>query len=145
MGENLYMRFFKNLDYKAIIDSIWLPVLFWFSAVIFVSILGQPGIICVSPVAWLLAFSMGWRYGGKTRTPGSSQYTIEACLVGFSWGFLVGILIFIVSLIAFRDDYLELHQMMVWGTVFSIAGILVCAALSFLGAHFRLKKKTKPG
>jgi hypothetical protein len=69
----------------------------WLAAVLLVTWQGYPGVVCVTPMAWLLALSVGLRCAMYSSSPNRRQRTLEAAAAGGILGFLQGLLfIFIV-------------------------------------------------
>ncbi len=50
-----------NLDLRAIAAALFLPLLLWTGSVVAISLSGYPVVICMTPLAWLLAMPVGLR------------------------------------------------------------------------------------
>ena len=50
-----------GLDLRAISASLFLPLLLWTGSVVAISLSGYPVVICMTPLAWLLAMPVGLR------------------------------------------------------------------------------------
>lgn len=80
------------LDKNAIMSGLFLPLLFWTGSVIAISWFGYPGIICITPLAWLLALPVGMRVRRESVSPGSRP-VFEAALGGGILGFWQALLV----------------------------------------------------
>jgi hypothetical protein len=78
------------LDWKAVFLASWLPGLFWLVAVGGATLSGYPGVICVTPLGWLLALPVGTRLLAFTRSRAGGVRLIEAALAGALLGLFQG-------------------------------------------------------
>ncbi len=81
-----------KIDYHAILSALFLPLLLWTGSVVAISLMGYPGVVCMTPVAWLLALPVGLRVHRELGSPGSRP-VLEAALGGGLLGFWQGILV----------------------------------------------------
>jgi hypothetical protein len=80
-------------DLRAVLNAVWLPFCSWLAAVIMVAVGGkQPGVVCVTPMAWLMALWVGLRCAVFTRNEKRSGRLTEAALAGGILGVLQGLL-----------------------------------------------------
>lgn len=82
----------QPLDLRAMSMALFLPLLLWTGAVIAVSLMGYPGIACMTPVAWLLALPVGLRVRHDSESPGR-QPLLEAAIAGAILGFWEGMIL----------------------------------------------------
>ncbi len=76
----------------------------WTVLVLFVSYQGQPGIICLTPLAWGLAVPAGLNYVAFARgNPGRNAF-LAGAILGATLGLLLGILCMGVSVYSMPDD-----------------------------------------
>jgi len=68
----------------------------WLAAVLLVTWAGYPGVVCVTPMAWLLALRVGLLCAIHSHSPKSNQRVLEATLAGALFGFLQGVLFFLI-------------------------------------------------
>ena len=71
----------QGLDLRAMAMALFLPLLFWTGAVLTVSMMGYPGIACMTPAAWLLALPVGLRVRRDSESAGR-RLLLEAALAG---------------------------------------------------------------
>jgi hypothetical protein len=81
-----------KIDYSAILSALFLPLLFWTGSVLTITLMGYPGIICMTPLAWLLALPVGLRVYRESSSPGTRP-VLEAALGGGLLGFWQGMLV----------------------------------------------------
>src|ERR1700759_5289812 len=87
-----------GFDFGAVLKSLLPPLIVWTTAVVFVTFVGhQPGVICVTPVAWLMACWVGMRCVWVSRSAAKSSLLLEAAIAGALLGLLQGVLFFIIS------------------------------------------------
>jgi hypothetical protein len=75
-----------TLDKSAMASGLFLPLLFWTGSVIAISLMGYPGVVCMTPLAWLLALPVGLRVRRESASPGQRPI-LEAALSGGMLGF----------------------------------------------------------
>ena len=86
----------SRLDFKAVAQAAWLPALLWAAAVLGATLSGYPGVICVTPLGWLLALPAGWRALEFSASPSTTARLLEAGLSGALVGAFQGILFALV-------------------------------------------------
>jgi hypothetical protein len=84
------------LDFRSILDAALRLFFPWLAAVLLLSWAGYPGVICVTPIAWVLALAAGVRIATRSRSPGKTQRLVEAALAGVLIGLLQGLLFILV-------------------------------------------------
>lgn len=50
-----------DINWRAVSAGLFLPLLYWVGAVVSISLFGYPGVVCITPAAWLLALPVGMR------------------------------------------------------------------------------------
>ena len=85
------------LDGRAILDASLRLFAVWLVAVVGVTLAGYPGVVCVTPMAWLLALSVGLRCASRSVSPTPGRRILEAGLAGAVLGLLQGVLFVVIS------------------------------------------------
>lgn len=80
------------LDLQAIISGLFLPLLIWTGSVVTISLMGYPGVVCMTPVFWVLAFPVGIRVRRESSSP-TREVIIEAAIGGAALGFWQAVLL----------------------------------------------------
>jgi hypothetical protein len=80
------------LDKNAIISGLFLPMLLWTGSVIAISWFGYPGVVCMTPMAWLLALPVGVRVRRESVSTGTRP-VLEAAMGGGILGLWQGLLV----------------------------------------------------
>ena len=126
----------------AFLRTLITPLIIWIVTVAFVTFAGQPGVVCVTPVAWLLALWSGGQYiritgGRKERIP-----MLGPGLVGGVLGAGMGVLFVLVSSVSMPVGTApgEATKAIVLDGVILVGGILACAALSIFTAWLTLNR-----
>lgn len=124
--------------------ALFAPIIMW-SCLVALAILGKaPGVVCVTPMAWLLALWSGARYvilcnGRPGRYP-----LIGPALLGGLIGLGEGSIYIVVMVILFP---LSLPEDIAKGNIFTamivIGGVLVCSFLSSFIALVSLRRYSK--
>ncbi len=118
------------LNIGALIRALGTWLLLWGIIVLFVAYQQQPGIICLTPMAWLLALPAGWNYVVFARGKAGRQPFVAGAILGALLGLLYGLLFFGVATygmpVGSDPDEIAKMQNMV---IFMIAGGAVIAAL----------------
>ena len=113
------------------------PLIVWGVAVVTITAAGQPGVVCVTPMAWLLALWCGRRYvilaGGDPDRFGPS-------LLGAALGLAQGLIFALVSTVAMPVDPSEANKALLLNIIMIAVGVVVCAALSTFTARAALQQ-----
>lgn len=120
----------KN-DFNAIWRSVLPPLISWTAAVCFVTFVGkQPGVICVTPVAWLMACWVGASCVARSRSAERSSRLKEAAIAGGILGWLQGLLFAALAPLMGDIKPQEEQKALVISAVMVVLGALISAALS---------------
>jgi hypothetical protein len=85
-----------KLDWPTV---VWTPVSQfapWLAIVLIVTWAGTPGVVCATPVAWLIATRVGLVCVGRSRSSEKGARLAEAALAGALLGVLQGLLFWAV-------------------------------------------------
>jgi hypothetical protein len=125
----------KNLDLRVILETPVRQFVLWLAMVLLVSLAGYPGVVCVTPMAWLLALRVGNLCVARSKSRQSSQRLLEAALAGGFLGFLQGILFLVI--VPFMGPYQpdEITKTIFLTLIMLLVGILAAAGLSLLTAY----------
>jgi len=125
----------KNLDLRVILETPLRQFILWVTMVLLVSLAGYPGVVCVTPMAWLLALRVGNLCVARSKSGRSSQRLLEAALAGGFLGFLQGILFLVI--VPFMGPYQsdEITKTIILTLIMLLVGIFAGAGLSFLTAY----------
>ena len=133
----------NRLDLRVIIETPLRQFVLWLAMVLLVTWAGYPGVVCVTPMAWLIALRVGnlcvWR--SKSTLP--SRRLTEASLAGGLLGLLQGLLFAgIISLLEpIRAD--ERSRTIILTLIIIVAGIFAGAALSFVTAYLNERRRNR--
>jgi hypothetical protein len=83
-----------NYDIGILLRAAATPLIIWFGMVAVVTYAGSPGVVCVTPMAWLLGCWTGV-YCANTSRSAERQRLIEALTAGAIVGLLQGLLFFV--------------------------------------------------
>jgi hypothetical protein len=125
------------LNGSAFLRSLTMWLLVWAIVVAFVAYQQQPGVICLTPMAWLLALPAGWNYVVFSRGNPGRQPFLAGAILGALLGLLYGLLFFGVASVGMPvgtdpGEIAKLQNMV----IFMIAGgTLVGALLSGFMAY----------
>lgn len=121
----------------AFLRSLSMWAILWMGTVLFIAYQGQPGIICMTPMAWLLAVPAGLNYVAFAEgKPGRSPF-LAGALVGATLGLLFGLLAWGLGVYLMPPDPAETGKlsMVQIGLIFTGVGMVVAALLSGMMAH----------
>jgi hypothetical protein len=120
------------------------PLVLWGVMVGFAVLANQPGIVCITPMAWLLALWSGVHYIDMADGTPPRHPLLAPALVGALLGLGQGIIFLLVSAKAMPvttgDDQATASLLTV---VVFIGGMLVCAVLSVFTAWLRLHRERR--
>jgi hypothetical protein len=88
----------NHLDVRVILVTPLPWFVWWLLVVLFLSWRGQPGVICLTPVTWVLAPLLGIAVVWNSASPQAAQRLREAALAGALFGLLQGVLFGVLAL-----------------------------------------------
>jgi ABC-type proline/glycine betaine transport system permease subunit len=130
-------RLSKGLDLRVILETPLRQFVLWLGMVLLISLAGYPGVVCVTPMAWLIALRVGNLCVLRSRSETSSQRLLEAALAGGVLGLLEGILFLVVIPFAGPIQADERTQTIILTLLMIVFGILAGAALSSFTAFLQ--------
>lgn len=115
----------------------------WLVMVLIVVAAGYPGVVCVTPMAWLIALRVGNLCAARSRSEQSSRRLIEAALAGGILGLLQGILFLVIMpfMGPYRAD--EITKTIVLTLLMLLVGIFAGAVLSFFTAYMTERRHNR--
>lgn len=131
----------KRLDYRVIIETPLRQFVLWLAMVILVSLAGYPGVVCVTPMAWLIALRVGNLCVVRSRSETSSQRLLEAAGAGGILGLLQGLLFIVVIPFAGPIQVDERTQTIILSLLMIVVGIFAGAGLSFVTAYLNERRR----
>ena len=131
----------RSLDFRNIIETPLRQFVPWLAIVLLVTFAGQPGVVCVTPMAWLIALQVGNICVARSKSAGRSERLIEASLAGAALGLLQGLL-FAVIITRMEPISADDQAKSITLTLIMIGvGILAGAGLSFFTAYFNEQRR----
>ena len=85
-----------NLDWRTIILVPLSQFAPWLAVVLVVTWAGYPGVVCVTPMAWLIALRVGLVCVQKSHSGERARRLLEAAMAGSLFGLLQGLLFWVV-------------------------------------------------
>jgi hypothetical protein len=132
-----------KIDGKAIVNGVWLPLVVWAAAVLLVGVVNhQPGVVCMTPVAWLMALWVGLRCAAWSRSTDRSSRLKEAAIGGVLFGILQGLLFAVVVPFMGPISDAERQKTFILVAVIVVAGALVSGVLSLVIAASQERRRT---
>jgi len=131
------------LDLRTVIEIPLRQFVPWLVMVLLVTWSGYPGVVCVTPMAWLLALRVGNICVMRSRSEASSRRLLEAALAGGFLGFLQGVLFTIIIPLMGPIQANEWTKTIVLVLILLIVGVLAGAGLSFFTAFLNEQRKNR--
>ena len=133
----------SRLDRRIIFEIPLRQFVPWLAMVLLVTFAGYPGVVCVTPMAWLIALRVGNLCAWGSQSKHSASRLIEATLAGGFFGFLQGILFagIITLLDPINTD--EQSRTVILTLIMIVAGILAGAGLSFFTAFLNEHRRKR--
>jgi hypothetical protein len=132
---------FKRLDLRTIIEVPLRQFVPWLAMVILVTWAGYPGVICVTPMAWLIALRVGNICVTLSTSEQPSRRLLEAALAGGFLGFLQSILFIVVIQFLGPIQADEWTRTIILMLVLLVVGIFAGAGLSFFTAYLNERRR----
>jgi hypothetical protein len=132
-----------RLDLRVIIETPLRQFVPWLAMVLLVTWAGYPGVVCVTPMAWLIALRVGNLVVWRSKSTLSARRLTEAALAGGLLGFLQGLLFagIITMLEPISED--ERARTIILTLIIIATGILAGAVLSFVTAYLNERRRNR--
>src|SRR5512140_2179882 len=127
----------STIHWSALLRTLIVPLLAWGIAVFTITRAGQPGIVCMTPMAWLLALWSGRQY---VRLSDGQPGLLGPALVGAVLGLGLGLVFALVSTQAMPVDPSEVGKSQTLTAIMIVGGVVVCTALSTFMARTALRR-----
>ncbi len=92
------------INRSAFTNSLGMWLMPWALLVLGLTYTGQPGVICLTPMAWLLAIPAGWNYAVFARGKPGRQPFVAGIILGAVLGLLYGMLFVGISAYTMPTD-----------------------------------------
>lgn len=115
----------------------------WLASVLLITWSGYPGVVCITPIAWLLAIPIGMVCSLRSKTQKFSTRLLESTLAGGILGLLQGLLFFIITPVMGPIKPEEEANQMTLNLIMLTAGALVAAVLSLFSAFATERRKKR--
>lgn len=132
----------RPLDLRVIFEIPLRQFVPWLGMVILVSLAGYPGVVCVTPMAWLIALRVGNICVARSRSETASQRLLEAALAGGFLGLLQGALFIVVIPFLGPIEPDERARTVILVLIMIVVGIFAGAALSWFTAYLNERRQT---
>jgi hypothetical protein len=131
----------KGLDFRTILEVPLRQFLPWLAVVLLAAWAGYPGVVCITPMAWLIALRVGLLCITRSKSEKSSQRLLEAALAGGLLGFLQGVLFLVIIPLAGPIKASEWTGTIILTLILLVVGILAGAGLSFFTAYLHERRR----
>lgn len=131
----------NGLDFRVILETPVRQFVPWLAMVFLVTWAGYPGVVCVTPMAWLIALRVGNLCVARSRSETSSRRLTEAALAGAVLGLLQGVLF--AAIISFLEPINpdERTRSTILTLIMIAVGIFAGAGLSFFTAYLNERRR----
>jgi MFS family permease len=121
----------KGMDASAILRSALPPFIVWLAWVLSITFYRrQPGVICMTPLAWLLACWVGGACVTRSRSERRATLLKEAALAGGTLGLLQGLLFVVITAYIGEIKPEERQKALLLNLAMVALGVVVSAILS---------------
>ena len=127
----------SHIHPNAFFRTLIAPLMAWGAAVFFITSAGQPGVVCMTPLAWLLAL---WSGGQYVRLSDGQPDRLGPPLLGAVLGLGLGLIFAFVSTRAMPVDPADVGKAQTLTIIMITGGIVVCAALITFTARATLRQ-----
>lgn len=132
-----------KLDFRSIFLATLGSFSPWLAAVLLITWLGYPGVVCITPMAWLLAARVGIVCSDRSRSQTTSARLVEAGLAGAMLGLLLGILYMVIVPFMGPIQPEEQANNTKFTLILFAAGILIATVISLFAAVAVENRKNK--
>ena len=131
----------KRLDLRVVFETPLRQFALWFSMVVLVWLAGYPGVVCVTPMAWLLALRVGNLCVARSASETSSKRLMEATLAGGLLGLLQGILFIVIIPFLGPIQSDERARTIILALIQLVFGVFAGAGLSLFTAYLNEQRR----
>ncbi len=118
-----------GLSLGLVLRALWPPLLVWVAATVVFVAIDYPALLCVTPLAWLLAL-----YAGRVCGQAPGGRWVEAGVAGGLLGLAQGLLFGLVTVVLEPAGAAEVRGALLRGAGIGLGGLAGCAALALLAA-----------
>ena len=118
-----------GLDWRAILSGV-APVAWFVAMAVLATVGGYPGVVCITPMAWLIGLASGQRVAAVTSNPPGPRPLVEAAIAGALVGLIEGVQFIIISARMELNGPQEVQQMLGLTACMVAGGVVVTAALA---------------
>ncbi len=133
----------NRLDLRVIFETPIRQFVPWLAMVLLVTWAGYPGVVCVTPMAWLIALRVGNLCVWTSKSTLSSRRLTEAALAGGLLGFLQGLLFAVIITLLEPINADERTRTIILTLIIIVAGIFAGAGLSFVTAYLNERRRNR--
>ncbi|HZW04121.1 MAG TPA: hypothetical protein VFF68_09355 [Anaerolineaceae bacterium] len=131
-----------QVDWRAVLVSVRLPAFYWVLSVVLVTVMGYPGVACMTPVAWLLALVVAKRCLDESHSDNASVRLWEAGLAGGLLGLIEG-LAFVASAVSSPGLQPADRATVVWISLgITVVGLWVTVLLAAMMALLVMRRRS---
>lgn len=123
-----------RLDLRLILTVPLGQFVLWLVPVLLVTWAGYPGVVCVTPLAWLIALRVGIICVSRSSSPQTGQRRLEAALAGGWFGLLQGLLFIVIVPFMGEIKATEQTSAVLLSLLMLVMGIFAGAGFSALTA-----------
>ena len=131
----------NGLDFRVILETPLAQFAPWLALVLLVAWAGYPGVVCVTPMAWLIALRVGNICVARSRSETRSRRLTEAALAGAVLGLLQGLLFAVIISLLQPINPDEKSRTVILTLIMIAVGIVAGAGLSFVTAYFSEQRR----
>src|SRR5690349_21072494 len=114
----------------------------WLAIVLLITWAGYPGVVCVTPMAWLIALRLGNICDLHSRSDSSSKRLTEASIGGAILGLLQGILFAVIIARLQPISASDQAKSNTLTLIMIVVGIFAGAGLSFFTAYLNEQRRS---
>ena len=138
---NIISTMTTPLDTRVIFETPLRQFVPWLAMVLLVTWAGFPGVVCVTPMAWLIALRVGNLCVARSRSDSSSQRLTEASLAGAVLGLLQGLLFAAIISMLQPINADDRTKTIILTVIMIAVGILAGAGLAFFTAYLNERRR----
>ena len=132
----------NSLDWRTILVRPLRQFAAWLVIVLTVTWAGYPGVVCITPLAWLIALRLGIDVVNHSTSQTARRRVQEAALAGAWFGLQQGLLFW--GIVPWLGPIQQDEQVSVWviGVGMLVMGMLLAAGLAAFTAGMWEKRRT---
>jgi hypothetical protein len=130
----------KHVEWRTVLEAVWLPALLWVLALGVPTLAGIPGIICITPLIWFSSMRIGRHTTELSSHKDTNVITYTAGLAGALFGSIEGVAFAVIYILSSAAGAQELSLKVMITIIMFLLSVASCAFLAVWSARIKQRQ-----